>query len=45
VLNGWELSAGADEQERVFLDLAAGRMKRESFAEWVQSNLRERPQR
>ena len=41
VLNGWELSAGVDEQEQVILELAAGRLKRDSFVTWVQSVLRE----
>jgi len=39
VLNGWELSAGVDEQERVFLDLATGRTKRELFQSWLQSHV------
>ena len=43
VLNGWELSAGVDEQEQIILELAAGRLKRERFVAWVQANLRERP--
>ena len=43
VLNGWELAAGVDEQEQVMLRLAAGSMKREELAAWVQSHLRQRP--
>ena len=41
VLNGWEFAAAVDEQERVFLQLAAGGMKREEFAAWVQSHLKQ----
>ena len=39
VLNGWELSAGVDEQESVILCLAAGGLKREEFTVWVQTHL------
>jgi death-on-curing protein len=42
VLNGWELVAGVDEQEQVILRLAAGALKRDEFAAWVQSHLQER---
>jgi death on curing protein len=38
VLNGFELSASVDEQERVMLDVAAGRVGREEFTAWVQSH-------
>ena len=34
-VNGSELLAPVDEQERVMLDLAAGNLSRENFAEWV----------
>ncbi len=43
VLNGWELAAGVDEQERIILQLAASGMTREEFAVWVQSHLQQRP--
>lgn len=43
VLNGWELSKGVDEQERVILQLAAGSLKREQFTNWVESQLRQHP--
>jgi death-on-curing protein len=43
VLNGWELAAAVDEQEQVFLSLAAGGLKRDEFVAWVQSHLQERP--
>ncbi len=37
VLNGYEVSAPVDEQERVMLQLAAGELPRDSFVEWVRS--------
>lgn len=43
ILNGWELAAGVDEQEQVFLQLAAGSLEREEFTSWVQSHLQQRP--
>ena len=42
VLNGYELSAATDEQERVVLGLAAGTVGREAFTEWVRTHLVER---
>lgn len=41
VLNGAELQAEVDEQERVFLDLAAGRMTRDAFGAWVEAHVGE----
>lgn len=43
VLNGWEVAADVDEQEVIMLQLAAGGLKREEFAAWVQSHLKRRP--
>jgi len=43
VLNGHELSADVDEQERVMLQLAAGELSRAGFVEWVR--LRALPRR
>jgi death-on-curing protein len=40
VLNGHELDAGVDEQERIILSLAAGELSREEFAGWVRSSMR-----
>jgi death-on-curing protein len=37
VLNGYEVSAPVDEQERVMLQLAAGDLLRDDFVEWVRS--------
>lgn len=39
VLNGFELNAGVDEQERVFLDLAAGTLSRADFVDWVRAHI------
>ena len=43
VLNGYELAAGVDEQERVVLGVAAGTISREEFTAWVRDHLVERP--
>ncbi len=40
LLNGIELAAPIDEQERVMLALAAGEASRETFTEWVRSRAR-----
>ena len=40
ILNGHELDAGVDEQERIILGLAAGELSREELVEWVRSNMR-----
>lgn len=37
VLNGYEVSAPVDEQERLMLQLAAGELSRDGFVEWVRS--------
>src|SRR5947208_1687346 len=42
VLNGYELSAATEEQERIVLGLAAGTIGREEFTEWVRTHLVER---
>ena len=39
VLNGYEIQATVDEQEQIILDVAAGRMNRESFARWVAAHV------
>jgi len=43
VLNGYEVVAGVDEQEEVFLRLAAGALDRDGFALWVQQQLQTIP--
>lgn len=42
VLNGYEIEAPVDEQERVFLSLAAGEVERDAFADWIKTHLTER---
>ena len=42
VLNGHEIQAAIDEQERVILELAAGQLKREDFIDWVREHVVER---
>ena len=40
VLNGAEIDAGVVEQERVMLDLAAGRVDRGQLADWLRQHLK-----
>ena len=40
VLNGLEISASVEEQERLMMSLAAGEFSREALANWLQSNTR-----
>ena len=40
MLNGLELAAPVDEQERVMLDLAAGLLTREQLTTWVEAHIR-----
>jgi death-on-curing protein len=42
VLNGYEIAASTDEQEKVILGLAAGRLGRDEFLTWLDSHLVER---
>lgn len=35
VLNGYEIDASVDEQEKVMIDLAAGNISRTEFTEWL----------
>lgn len=42
VLNGYELTAPADEQERTILKLAASEMARDEFFAWVSAHTRVR---
>jgi death on curing protein len=39
ILNGHEILADTDEQERTILDLAAGQLRRDDFTTWVQSHV------
>jgi death-on-curing protein len=36
VLNGFEINATVDEQEKLFLDLASGKVSRKDLTEWLQ---------
>lgn len=38
VLNGLQINASVDEQERVVLAIASGELGREAFVEWLQRN-------
>ncbi len=38
VLNGVKINASVDEQERVVLAIASGKLEREVFVEWLQQN-------
>ncbi len=42
VLNGCEIDATAEEQERVILHVASGRMGRDAFAEWLGTHIQPR---
>ena len=39
ILNGSELDAPVNEQERTMLDLAAGRLPRASFVDWIRTHV------
>ncbi|NDJ17871.1 type II toxin-antitoxin system death-on-curing family toxin [Myxacorys almedinensis A] len=38
ILNGMEINASVDEQERMVLEIASGELGREAFVEWLQQN-------
>jgi death-on-curing protein len=40
ILNGAEIDAAVDDQERLMLDLAAGRIDRTQLTEWLRQHLR-----
>jgi death-on-curing protein len=42
MMNGLEIQASVDEQERVILQVAAGEMKREEFTEWLREHVKAR---
>jgi death-on-curing protein len=42
VLNGYEVRAAVDEQERIILQVAAGERGREAFTEWLRFHIGER---
>ena len=39
ILNGYEINSIVDDQERVMLELAAGKMSRLSFLEWLNNHI------
>jgi len=39
LLNGHEIHASVDEQEKTILQLAAGQMGREAFTQWLQAHI------
>ena len=39
IMNGCEISASVDEQERVMLELASGKMSRIDFSEWLNDHI------
>jgi death-on-curing protein len=39
VRNGFEITADVDEQEAVFLQLAAGTLSRDEFTDWVKAHI------
>lgn len=41
VLNDYEIDAPVDEQERIILQVASGKMKREAFTDWLRVHLTE----
>ena len=44
MLNGCEIAAGVDEQEKVILGVASGNVNRKAFAEWLKGHIVERSQ-
>ena len=42
VLNGYEIKASTDDQEKIVLQVAAGEMKREAFTDWLRTHIVEK---
>ena len=42
ILNGYEIEASTDEQERIILQVASGETKREAFIEWLRAHIVEK---
>jgi death-on-curing protein len=38
ILNGFEIEASIDQQEKIILDLAAGKIGREKFTAWLHNH-------
>ena len=43
ILNEYEIIAGVDEQERIMLELAAGKMSRINFLKWLNNHINHIP--
>jgi death-on-curing protein len=41
VLNGYEIEASVEEQERIILQLASGEIGREAFTQWLHAHIRD----
>lgn len=41
VLNGYEINASVDEQERLMLDIASGTVDRERLVDWLRRHVTE----
>jgi death-on-curing protein len=39
IMNGMEIRASVDEQERLMLSLTAGKVSREALTDWLRSNV------
>jgi death-on-curing protein len=39
VLNGFELAASVDEQEKVILQVASGKLGQDKFTDWLRAHL------
>ena len=39
VLNGFEIEASIDDQERIILDLSSGKLNREEFTSWLNNHV------
>ncbi len=42
VLNGWEIRAPVDDQERVMLAVASGSLSRDGLTKWLREHIVER---
>lgn len=42
ILNGYEIDATVDEQERVILQVASGELEREEFTDWLRNHISEK---
>jgi death-on-curing protein len=42
VLNGYEIDAGVDDQEKVILKVASGEISHEQFADWLNKHVIQR---